>query len=328
MRRILMVLFLVLLMEGQAVAEEWVEVERSPLTETLLLDGVIEAVRESTVSAQTAGTVVELPYDVDDTVAEGELIVRLEDSDEQARVDQARSSMEEAKAALTDARQDLERVRELRDRGVATQQDLDKARNRFNGAKARVARAEGALTEAREQLSYTRIKAPYGGIVTERMVEVGESVSPGQPLMRGLSLEKLRVVVSLPQAYADRVRAEREAVVTLDGDQRLETGAMTFYPYADQDSHSFRLRLELTDPEARLFPGMLVRVGIPIQQRDALWVPDTSIYRRGELRAVFVRGPDGEPRLRQVRLGSHRTDRVEVLSGVSEGESVRREALY
>ncbi len=328
MWRVLTVVGLCLLGSAHAGAADWVEVSRKTLTETLRLDGVIEAVRESTVSAQTGGTVVALPYDVDDAVPEGDLIVQLEDSEEQARVAQARSGLDEARAELTDARQNLERVERLRERDVASQQALDQARNRFDAARARVSRAEGVLAEAREQLGYTRVRAPYSGIVTERMVEVGETVSPGQPLMRGLSLEKLRVVVSLPQQYAERVRSEREASVTLDGGEQLETDGMTFYPYADQQSHSFRLRLELADPEARLFPGMLVRVDIPTTRREALWVPESSIYRRGELRAVFVRGPDNEPRLRQVRLGSRRNGLVEVLAGVSEGESVRREALY
>ena len=307
-------------------AGEWIEVREKALSETLRLDGVIEAVRESTVSAQTTGTVTKLPYDVDDRVDAGDLIVKLEDSEQRSRLNQAESALEEAEAGLEDARQNLERVQSLYDRDVATQSDLDQARNRFNGARARVARAEAEVAEAQQQLDYTRVQAPYSGIVTERMVELGESVMMGQPLMRGLSLEQLRVVVSLPQQYADRVRRERRATVTLENGRRLETGEMTFYPYADSSTHSFRLRLRLNEPKGQLFPGTLVRVGIPLDVREALWVPESSLYRRGELRAVFVRGNEDEPRLRQVRVGVSRDGQLEILSGLSSGEQVLREA--
>lgn len=325
MRRLLALLALILV-SGPLYANEWAEVREKTLSETLRLDGVIEAVRESTVSAQTTGTVTELPYDVDDRVEAGDLIVQLEDSEQRSRLNQAESALEEARAGLEDARQNLERVQSLYDRDVATQSDLDQARNRFNGARARVSRTEAEVAEARKQLDYTRVTAPYSGIVTERMVELGESVMMGQPMVRGLSLEQLRVVVALPQQYAERVRQERQATVMLDNGRRLETGEMTFYPYADSSTHSFRLRLRLDEPEGQLFPGMLVRVGIPLDEREALWVPESSLYRRGELRGVFVRGEDGEPRLRQVRVGVSRDGQLEILSGVSAGERVLKEA--
>lgn len=325
MRQIL-ALMVLLLVSGLLYADDWVEVREKSLSETLRLDGVIEAVRESTVSAQTTGTVTKLPYDVDDRVDAGDLIIQLEDSEQRSRLNQAESALEEAEAGLEDARQNFERVQSLYERDVATQSDLDQARNRLNGAEARVNRTEAEVAEAQQQLDYTRVKAPYSGIVTERMVELGESVMMGQPLMRGLSLEQLRVVVSLPQQYANRVRRERNATVTLDDGRRLETGEMTFYPYADEATHSFRLRLRLNEPQGQLFPGMLVRVGIPLDTREALWVPQSSLYRRGELRAVFVKGEEGEPRLRQVRVGVSRDGRLEILSGLSGDEQVLREA--
>lgn len=309
-----------------AAAQEWVAAEKAALAETLRLDGEIEAVRESTVSARTTGTVTELPYDVDDHVEAGELIVQLDDTEQRSRLNQAQSTLEEARANLQDARQDFERVQSLYERNAVSESRLDQARNRLDGAEARVSRARAAVDEARQQLDYTRVTAPYTGIVTERHVEVGESVTVGQPLMSGLSLEQLRVVVSLPQRYADRVRRERRAIVTLADGRRLETGEMTFYPYADTATHTFRLRLRLEEPRGRLFPGMLVRVDIPLAEREALWVPETSLYRRGELRAVYVKGDDGEPRLRQVRVGVTRDGRLEILSGLSEGEQVLREA--
>jgi len=325
MRR-LIALMTLLLVSSPLYANEWVEVSEKALSETLRLDGVIEAVREGTVSAQTTGTVNKLPYDVDDHVDAGELILQLEDSEQRSRLNQAESALEEAEAGLDDARQNFERVQSLYERDVATQSDLDQSRNRFNGAKARVARAQAEVAEARQQLEYTRVRAPYSGIVTERMVELGESVMMGQPLIRGLSLEQLRVVVSLPQQYADRVRRERRAIVTLGNGRRLETGEMTLYPYADSATHTFRLRLRLNEPHGQLFPGMLVRVGIPLDAREALWVPESSLYRRGELRAVFVQGNEGEPRLRQVRVGVSRDGQLEILSGLSRGEQVLREA--
>ncbi|MCG7200573.1 efflux RND transporter periplasmic adaptor subunit [Marinobacter pelagius] len=317
-----------LLMPALALAQQEelavAEVERAPIEETVHLDGVIEAVQQSTVSAQTSGTVLKLPFDVDDSVAAGDLIVQLEDSEQRARLSQARAGLEEATAALADARQRFERIEAVHERGLVSRQEFDQARNNLAAARARVERAQAAVAEAEEQLSYTRIEAPYGGILTERHVEIGEAVNPGQPLLSGLSLEQLRVVVDLPQKYADLARTERRATVTLSDGRALETGAMTFYPYADPATHTFRLRMRLTEPNGSLFPGMLVKVSVPVGERESLWIPASSLIRHSELRAVFVLDDQDRPRLRQVRSGTLDGDRLEVLAGLSEGERVVR----
>ncbi|WP_372986294.1 efflux RND transporter periplasmic adaptor subunit [Marinobacter sp.] len=301
-----------------------VEVERAPIEETVHLDGVIEAVQQSTVSAQTSGTVLKLPFDVDDSVAAGDLIVQLEDSEQRARLSQARAGLEEATAALADARQRFERIEAVHERGLVSRQEFDQARNNLAGARARLERAQASVAEAEEQLSYTRIVAPYGGILTERHVEIGEAVNPGQPLLSGLSLEQLRVVVDLPQKYADLARSERRATVALSDGRLLETGEMTFYPYADPATHTFRLRMRLTEPNGSLFPGMLVKVSVPVGERESLWIPASSLVRHSELRAVFVLDERDRPRLRQVRVGTPDGERLEVLAGLSEGERIVR----
>lgn len=298
------------------------EVVRAPLSEVVHLDGLIEAVQQSTVSAQTSGTVMELPFDVDDSVAAGDLIVRLEDSEQRSRLRQAEAGLAEARSGLQDARQQFSRIEAIHERGLVSRQEFDQARNALSASSARVERAEASVAEARKQLDYTRIIAPYGGILTERHVELGESVNPGQPLLSGLSLEQLRVVVDLPQQYASLARSERQATVTLSDGRVLETGELTFYPYANPDTHTFRLRLRLSEPNGSLFPGMLVKVGVPVASRDALWVPESALVKRSELRAVFVLDGQGQPRLRQVRVGSREGDRLEILAGVSAGEQV------
>ena len=297
-------------------------VERSLLQETVHLDGVIEAVQQSTVSAQTSGTVRSLPFDVDDSVAAGDLIVQLEDSEQRSRLRQAEAGLEEAEAALADAGQRFERIEAVHERGLVSRQEFDQARNNLAAARARVERAQASVSEAQEQLSYTRVLAPYGGILTERHVEVGESVNPGQPLLSGLSLEQLRVVVDLPQKYAKLARTERQAQVTLADGRVLETGEMTFYPYADPQTHTFRLRMRLSEPNGSLFPGMLVKVSVPVASRETLWIPFSSLIQRSELRAVFVLDDQDQPRLRQVRTGVRDNGRLEVLAGLSEGERV------
>ncbi|GGY58892.1 efflux RND transporter periplasmic adaptor subunit [Marinobacter zhanjiangensis] len=310
-------------MAGSALAELQInEVERGVFREVLQLDGLIEAVQQSTVSAQTSGTVMELPFDVDDSVPAGALLVRLEDSEQQSRLNQAEAGLEEAQSGLSDARQRFNRIEALQGEGLVSQQEYDQARNNLAAVRARVRSAEAAVAVASEQLSYTRVVAPYDGILTERHVDIGEAVRPGQPLLSGLSLEQLRVVVDLPQQYADIARSQRRALVTLGAGRQLETGEMTFYPYADPRTHTFRLRMSLTEPNGSLFPGMLVKVSVPVGSRESLWVPASSLIHRSELRAVYILGSNDQPRLRQVSTGVLDGDRLEILAGVSEGERV------
>src|SRR5690554_329061 len=112
------------------------------------------------------------------------------------------------------------------------------------------------------------------------------------------------------------------STVTLADGRVLETGELTFYPYANPETHTFRLRLRLNEPNGSLFPGMLVKVGVPVSSRDALWVPASALVQRSELRTVFVMDQKDQPRLRQVRVGAREEGRLEVLAGLSEGERV------
>lgn len=316
------VLALVVISTARAESADWVAVERAPLTEFARLDGVVEAVQRSTVSAQTSGTVVELPFDIEAVVEPGALIARLDDTEQQARVREAEAELAESQAALADASQQFERVETLFQRGVVSRSDFDQAQNSLNGARARLARSRSRIDAAREQLEYTKITAPYGGVVTERHVELGESVRPGQPLLSGLAPGEVRVVVPVPQRYAGLARSGARAVVTGNDGRRLNVDRVTVFPFADETTHVVRMRLHLDEPPGTVFPGTLVIVELAVAEREALWVPAASLLRRGELRAVYVRGPSGQPRLRQVRTGVVDGERIEVLSGLDEREQV------
>ncbi|ADU66002.1 efflux transporter, RND family, MFP subunit [Desulfurispirillum indicum S5] len=314
--------FLFLLLGIPAFALETTVVNHRVKTEYLQLDGTVEAVRQSTVSAQTSGTVKAIYFDVDDAVPAGALILELDDREHRARVNQARAAFNEATAGLNDAQSNHERVKRLHEQGIASPAQFDQARNQLSAAQARLARSQAALEESQQHLAYTSISAPYGGLVTRRHVEIGEAVSPGTPLLSGLTLEELRVVTALPQRFAALSRQERKFRVIMDDGTPLETGVTTLYPYADPSTHTFRVRIDIENPAASLFPGMLVRVEVPVAQRSALWIPTTSLVRQGELRAVYVMDENMRPRLRQVRVGSHDGELLEILAGLSAGEII------
>jgi RND family efflux transporter MFP subunit len=285
-----------------------------------IFDGTVEAVHQATVSAQTSGRIAEVAYDVDDFVEAGSVLIRFTDVEQGIALRQAEAQLVEARARLTEAEEDYRRAQNLRERDLGSQRDLDSALASRKSARARVTAAESAVEAARQQLAYTVVKAPYAGIVTKRHVEVGESVSPGQPLMSGLSLERLRVATDLPQSVASEVRKNPvAALITAEG--RVEAADITLFPIADPVTNTFRVRLDLPEGQFGLYPGMFVKAAFRIGQAERLLVPTPSILYRSEVTAVYVVSPNGV-RLRQVRAGQSFGERTEILAGLAAGETV------
>jgi RND family efflux transporter MFP subunit len=296
-----------------------VELDEAPLER--LFDGTVEAVNQATMSAQTAGRIAEVFYDVDDYVEPGAAIVRFSDVEQQSALQQANAALAEALARSKQAEEDFARVSGLFETGAASKREYDQALASNDAAKARVAAARSGVESAKQQAEYTLVRAPYAGIVTERHVEVGEAVRVGQPLMSGLSLETLRVVVDLPQQVAARVREHLQAFVLTD-EGRVEVKKITIFPYADSASNSFRVRLELPEGQHSLYPGMFVKVAFVVGDAQRLLVPTVALMLRSEVTGVYVVDESAKVRMRQVRVGGKFGDRTEVLSGLRAGERV------
>jgi len=306
-------------------AFETVTVQRADVPVVRTLNGVVEAVNEATVSAQTSGRVGEILYDVDDVVPAGAVIIRLRGKEQRADLDRAEATLQEAIARDAEARARYERFSDMYERRVVPKATLDEALAARDSARAQVAAARAAVDRAREGVSYTEVRAPYGGIVTKRFVTVGESVSPGTPLMSGVSLDDLRVVVDVPQSLADAVRARQSAWIDVDGKQ-VPAQSVTVFPVAEPLSNTFRARVLLPKGTTAVRPGMFVKAVFATGTSAQLLVPETAVVERGELIAVYVVDAGNTPMLRQVKLGHRLPDgRVEILAGVDEGERLIRE---
>lgn len=286
--------------------------EQKRLADILRLQGVVEATNAATVSAQVSGRVERVLVEVGDEVPAGATIVTITSVDQYQALTQAESKLAAAQANLTAAQQDYDRVTQLVEQKLLPTAELDRVQANLDSAKAQQRSAQAAVARAQEQLSYTEVKAPYGGVVSARLVEPGELVQPGTPLMSGFDPAELRIHVDLPERYA--AAAQQFAWAQVAG---IEPVAFRVFPTADQQTGTQRLRLNLP-ADTNFLPGQWQTVEVQVGEHQGVVIPYAAVYRQGEL--TMVKLADGS--WRAVRLGGCYGDDVEVVSGLAANEVV------
>lgn len=323
---------------------QWREVEQ-----TYSIDGVVEATRQSTVSAQVAGRVKAIYFDVGDPVSKGQVILRIDERETSQALAGSKAQLSQSEAALQNARLNYERSQQLFEQKFISQAALDKARSDYEMARAQAeASAAGAQQSALMQ-SYTAVVAPYGGVVSARMVEMGEMVTVGKPLMTGFDPSQLRVIANVPQNRLKDIGDRPGVMIEVPSMGRwIKAASVTVQPSADARTHSTQVRIELPSNEntpqhvtagtaaeqilsrtvSDLYPGMFVRAHFVVGKEKKLLIPVSAVVRRSEVVAVYVVDDKDVPRLRQVRLGeANAQNEIEVLAGLNVGERVARDAI-
>ena len=301
------------------------QVTKESVVRERVLDGTVGAVHQATVSSQTSGVVMAIDYDVDDFVTKGDVILRLNDTKQTAGLNEAKASEAEARAKLKEAKQEYNRVKGVFKRKLVAKAQMDKATATLKSARARLSSARANVVRTQEQLEHTRVRAPYSGLVTRRLVELGEFVNVGQALMAGVSLDRLRVVVDVPQRLIGRIRTNNQARLILEGPnfKVVPVGKITFFPFADPTTNTFKVRIDLQDKVDDLFPGMFVKVAFSTGKAQHLVVPEAAVVYRGEVTGVYVVDLQGRPHFRHIRLGRFTgNDKRVILAGLSEGEEI------
>ncbi|WP_421218138.1 efflux RND transporter periplasmic adaptor subunit [Aeromonas jandaei] len=291
------------------------------VTDWLTLDGTVSAINQGTVAAQTSGRVSRMLVDVNDQVQAGQPLLEISGKEQFAAVSGAEARLARAKAQQVEAERQLARFQALITKGVITRAQLDNAQATDRAARAEVNAADAALTQAREAYGYTRILAPYAGVVTKRLVELGETVAPGTPLLSGFSLDTLRVEVELPQSALTLARSPADVQVLLPDGRAVIPVKLTRFNYADSQSHAFRLRLDLPPQTAGVLPGMWLKVQLKQGERQVLQVPDRALLRQGEFNGVYLQQPAGWA-LTPVRVGHCLSGQCEILAGLQAGDKL------
>ncbi len=286
-------------------------------------EAIVAAVQQSTVAAQVSGRVAAVNFDAGDFVKAGQVIVRLSAQELSSAVAGSQAQVAQANATLANARANYERQKQLFQKKFISQAALDNATAEFRSAEAAARSARAGAGQSQAVSSYTVIKAPYSGVVATRHVELGESVTPGTPLMTGFDPKDMRVIANIPQYKLAEVKAAPRVAVEIPSlNQWIDAKGVTVLPSADTATHTIKVRIELPASVAGVIPGMFVRAHFSTGNARKLIIPASAVVRRSELTAVYVVYPD-RVSLRQIRLGvPNARGQVEVLAGLNAGENI------
>lgn len=329
MRPVAVIAAVLLAMSAAAAELKTAPVELREVELTYSAEAVIEAVRQSTVAAQIQGRIVDVRFDVGDSVQQGDVIVRIDERQVGQAAAASAAQVSEARAALANARAQYERTRQLLAQKFVSRAALDRAESEYRAAQARVTALLAGAAAAATEKSFATIVAPYSGVVSARHVEVGEMATPGKPLMTGFDPSTLRVVANVPATQIGAVRAIGRARIEVPSlGKWLDVKSITVVPTADPRTQTTRVRLDLPEDLRGIYPGVYARAHFVTGSAPRLLVPRAAVFRRSELTAVYVIAAGDQPQLRQIRLGTAGDENaVEVLAGLRAGERVALEPM-
>jgi RND family efflux transporter MFP subunit len=290
-----------------------VEIRTSEAPIRVEVTGQVVPTFQAVLSSRIQGTIDHLFVREGTQVVKGQTLVQLDKRDVQAELARAAAEVENAKAHF-------DRMMTLYARDAVSKQEMENANRTY-----KVAEADHKAVSA--QLSYTVVKAPFDGVITEKNVEAGELASPGQPLLKMEDPRRLRLEAAVAEGDLKSVSRGDKIRVTIDAlDGRALAGTVgQILPAGNPQTHTFTVKVDL--PQAPgLKSGMFGRFRLDKGTTRTILVPETAVVERGELTSVFAVGSDQIARLRWVKAGRRFDNQIEILSGVNVGELVLLDA--
>lgn len=293
------------------------------LSVTVEAVGSLEANARVEVKPEASGKVSEILFREGDTVRAGQVLVRLDRNKLTAELQAARAGVTRARAEAENLGRQLRRNDSLLARGAISEQAYDDLETQYNTARAGLEQAEANLALAREELEDATIRAPFDGRVGARTFDPGDYLSVGTPMFTIVNDDPLEIRFSVPERYLNQLEHGSPVTVRVRSEPgRTFSGEVDFIsPYVDPANRTVALRALIPNPSSRLRPGQFGNVQLQLEERPAVLVPEAAVLSRQQGSTVFrVRGGVADPVT--VELGLRRQGVVEILSGVSEGDTV------
>ncbi|OHV75392.1 efflux RND transporter periplasmic adaptor subunit [Ensifer sp. LCM 4579] len=296
--------------------------------ERVRLPGIVQARVETDLAFRTLGRVVSRKVSVGDLVRAGDIVAEVDPVALDLAVRSAEADLRNAEAQFENALLTQNRKRRLASTSTASVADLDLADQALKSAWAGVGKANASLDKAREQLGYAALRAEFDGVVTATWVEVGQTVTAGQPVLKLARLDQRDVVVDVPEAQFRSLRLGDRFDIALQLDDALRTSGVLreIGPQADASTRTHRLKIAIDQAPEVFRLGSVVTAAPPdVQQGAPIGLPATAVIRKEGADNVWVVDPTTHTvSMRAVRLDTSATDSrsVRVLSGLKDGEEV------
>ncbi|MBB5021564.1 efflux RND transporter periplasmic adaptor subunit [Desulfurispira natronophila] len=289
--------------------------------------GTLQARSEVTLRPEVAGRIESRHFREGSLVEAGDVLFKIDDEKLRLQYDARQAGVRATRAALQDARQNFERQQQLRERGVASQDELDRARTAYERATAELERMEAETAVTLAQLNDTTIVAPFTGIVAHRQVDTGTFVSTADSLVTIYKLDPIDITFSVPERHMGQVQEGQQVQVTVTAyPGEYFAGEVTYVsPAVSQASRTFLVKAELDNEEGRLKPGAFATAQVTVSShRDRMVVPQEALVATRQGYSIFVVDEDSTAQRQEVSTGMRQGDLVEILEGLEPGQTIVR----
>lgn len=283
--------------------------------------GTIRAVHETRIGSKLLARVVDVNLKAGQKVHAGDVLLRLDDTDLRAKLQQAKAAVTALDATRSQAEGDERRDAKLVISRAVSQQELERARTALRTAEADLLRAQETVKEVQAVLDWATIRSPIDGVVIDKKVDVGDMVSPGQMLVTLFDPKRMQLVASVRESLAHHLQVGQEIDARVEGLKKQCQGTISeIVPEAQSASRTFQVKVTGPCPTG-IYTGMFGRILIPLEEEQVLVIPQQAVRRFGQLELVDA-VENGRATLRAIRTGRALDENVEVLSGLQEGERV------
>ncbi len=294
------------------------------------VSGKIQSDNTVQVSSQLMGALTGVSINEGDRVYAGQTLARINNTDIKAKIAQADAAILEANTSLANIEKDYNRILNLYNKKSATQKEMDDITAHQEMMKAKINQAEEVKNEITAMLSYSVVKAPISGIVSQKFISSGDLASPGKPLFSIESTKKLQVSAMIPEQYITGLnKGDKVTVIVKSSGQEL-SGIISEQSQSSLHTggqYEIKINLNKSDQKGvKLFSGMYVNVliaekGVHMKPSKKILVDKDVIVSKGQLQGLYTVSDQNTAVLRWVRVGRSYGSQVEILSGLSEGES-------